>query len=57
MNEIMNNVLLIGDKLIPEMHLRQPRSTYSTCVPFNKNNERKIPRNRRLKIYLTKRTR
>ena len=40
MNEIMNNVLLVGDKLIPEMHLRQPRFTYSACVPFNKNNER-----------------
>ena len=36
----MNNVLLVGDKLIPEMHLRQPRFTYSACVPFNNNNER-----------------
>ena len=27
MNEIVNEVLLAGDKLMPEMHLKQPRFT------------------------------
>ena len=40
MNEIMNKVLLVGDKFMPEMHLNQPGFTYSTCGPFTKNNER-----------------
>ena len=31
MNEIINNFLLIGDKLMPEIHLRQYRFTYSAC--------------------------
>ena len=25
---------------MPEMHLRQPRFTYSACNPFTKNKER-----------------
>ena len=29
MNEIVSNFLLIGDKFMPEMHLRQLRFTYS----------------------------
>ena len=37
MNETVNKLLLIGDKLMPEMHLRQPGFTYSACGPFNKN--------------------
>ena len=37
MNEIVNKFLLAGDKFMPEMHLRQPRFTYSTCGPFTKN--------------------
>ena len=31
MNEIVNKFLLAGDKLMPEMFLRQPEFTYSTC--------------------------
>ena len=31
MNEILDKFLLVGDKFIPEMHLRQPGFTYSTC--------------------------
>ena len=31
MNEIVNNFLLAGDKFMAEMHLIQPRFTYSTC--------------------------
>ena len=40
MNEIVNKVLLVGDKFMPEMHLKQPGFTYSACVPFTKNKER-----------------
>ena len=40
MNEIINKFLLVGDKVIPEMHLRQPGFTYSACGPFTQNKER-----------------
>ena len=40
MNEIVNKVLLAGDKFMPEIHLRQPEFTYSACGPFTKNKER-----------------
>ena len=40
MNEIVNKFLLVGDKFMPEMHLKQPGFTYSTCGPFTKNKER-----------------
>ena len=40
MNEIVNKILLAGDKFMPEMHLRQPGFTYSACGPFTKNKER-----------------
>ena len=40
MNEIINNFLLVGDKFMPEMHLKQPDFTYSACGPFTKNKER-----------------
>ena len=40
MNEIVNEFLLAGDKFMPEMHLKQPGFTYSTCGPFTKNKER-----------------
>ena len=36
MNEIVNNFLLVGDKFMPEMHLKQPWFTYSACGPFTK---------------------
>ena len=36
MNEIINKFLLVGDKFMPEMHLRQPYFTYSACGPFTK---------------------
>ena len=31
MNEIVNKFLLVGDKFMPEMHLKQPVFTYSAC--------------------------
>ena len=40
MNEIVNTLLLAGDKFMPEMHLRQPGFTYSACGPFTKNKTR-----------------
>ena len=40
MNEIVNKFLLVGDKFIPELHLKQPGFTYSACGPFTRNKER-----------------
>ena len=40
MNEIINKFLLVGDKFIPEMHLKQPGFTYSACRLFTKHAER-----------------
>ena len=40
MNEIVNKFLLAGDKVMLEMHLKQPEFTYSVFGPFTKNNER-----------------
>ena len=39
MNEIVNKFLLAGDKVMPEIHLKQPGFT-SACGPFTKNKER-----------------
>ena len=39
-NDIINKILLAGDKFIPEMHLRKPQFTYSGCGAFTKNKER-----------------
>ena len=36
MNEIVNKFLLVGDKFMSEMHLKQPGFTYSACDPFTK---------------------
>ena len=40
MNEIVNKFLLAGDEFMPEMHLKQPRFTYSACGLFTKSKER-----------------
>ena len=40
MNEIVNKFLLVGDKFMPEIHLKQPGFTYSACGPFTKDKER-----------------
>ena len=37
---MVNKFLLVGDKFMPEMHLRQPGLTYSACGPFTKNKQR-----------------
>ena len=40
MNNVINKFLLAGDKFMPEMHLRQPRSVYSACGLFTRHKER-----------------
>ena len=40
MNGIVNKCLLAGDKLVTEIHLKQPGFIYSACGPFTKNKER-----------------
>ena len=40
MNEIVNKLLLAGDKFMPKMHLKQPGLTYSACGPSTSNKER-----------------
>ena len=40
MNEILNKFLLVGDKFIPEIHLKQPGFTYGAYGPLIKNKER-----------------
>ena len=40
MNNIINKLLLVGDKFMPEMHLRQPQFVYSVCGPYTKHKEK-----------------
>ena len=40
MNNIINKFLLVGDKFILQMHLRQPQFVYSVCGPFTRHKER-----------------
>ena len=40
MNEKVNKFLSDVNKFMPEMHLKEPRFTYSACGPFTKNKER-----------------
>ena len=40
MNEIVNKFLLVWDKFMHVVHLRQPGFTCSACEPFSKNKER-----------------
>ena len=53
MNEIVNKFLLVGDKFMPEMHLKQSGFTYSACGPFTKSKER-IHADRKYRFYLQK---
>ena len=39
MNKIINKFLLTAVKLMPELHLKQPRFTHNVCGPFAKNRE------------------
>ena len=40
MNKILIMFLFAEDKIMPEMHLKQPRFTYSACGSFTKDKER-----------------
>ena len=40
MNEIVNKFFLVGDKFMPQLHLKQPGFTYSACGSFTKNKKR-----------------
>ena len=40
MNEIVSIFLLVGDRFMPEMHLKPPGFTYSACGTLTKNKER-----------------
>ena len=40
MNETANKLLLEGDRIVPDMHLREPRFTYNACGHFIKNKKR-----------------
>ena len=41
MNKIFNKFLLAGDKVMSEMHLREPGFTFSACgLVFTKNKKR-----------------
>ena len=51
MNEIINKFLLAGDKVMPEMRLREPGLTYSACRPFTIKNKERIPNLKKQKIH------
>ena len=58
MNEIVNNFSLAVDKLMAEMHLRQPGYTCIARGPFIKNKKyTKIQKKSRFTIYFSKRAR
>ena len=40
MKAIVNKLLLVRDKILREMHLKQPGFTYSACGSFTKNKRR-----------------
>ena len=46
MNKIINKLSLTEDKVMPELHLKQPGFTYSACGPFTKHCKR-IPKFRK----------
>ena len=39
-SNVINKFLLVEDKFMPEIHLRQPQFTYSACGPFTKREQR-----------------
>ena len=40
MNDLVNKLLLAGNKSMPGMHLRQPEFSFNVCGPFTKNKEK-----------------
>ena len=39
-NKIINKISLTVNKFMPELHLKQPRFSYSACGPFTRHCER-----------------
>ena len=39
-SNVINKLLLAGDKFMPEIHLRQPQFTYRAYGPFTRHEER-----------------
>ena len=50
----VNKFLLVGNKFMPEMYLKQPGFTYSACGPLTKNKQRieKLKKNRRYRLFI-----
>ena len=44
-DKIVNKFLVEGDKFKPELHLEQPRFTYSACSPLLKTKKETILKN------------
>lgn len=44
-DKIVNKFLIEGDKFKPELHLEQPRFTYSACSPLLKTKKETILKN------------
>ena len=49
MNAIANKLLLVRDKFMPEMYLKQPGFTYSACGTVTRNTRFKISLSKRIK--------
>ena len=57
MNEIVNKFVLVGDKFMPEIHLKQPGFTYNAFGPFTKKIKSwNVYANWKYRFYLQKRT-
>ena len=54
MNEIVNKFLLARDKLMPQMHLKQPGFTYGACGQFTKSKEFKTLKKQEIQTIFTK---
>ena len=53
-NKIIKEFLLGEDKLMPEMHVKQPGSTYSAWRPIYKKGYKKLTKQKNHDIYKTK---
>ena len=53
MNEIVNKPLMVGDKFMPKIHLKQPGFTYSACGPERKKELKSLCR-QTIQILFTK---
>ena len=55
MSVIGNKFLLVGNRFMRQMHLKQPGFTYSACGPCTRKKKKiKIYANRKYRLYLQK---